>query len=210
LLLKTPVAFCGLNAGTGVQGSKHDLNMMAPLDPLGRVCIFCHIPHHAESGTALAPPVAWESVSTRTFIPYNSFTFDAAIGNVVIGPTLMCLSCHDGIVASDTHPNLKSDAFGGAGVGISDDLRNDHPIGFDYLTIVQNKPNEYRPPNALWLDGNGSVTVSSSLHQGRFITCATCHDMHNTKNVSDSSNNYNYFIYSRQNKSSLCFSCHIK
>ena len=213
LLQNASNAICGVNAGTGVAGSKHDLNMLAPLDPSGKVCSYCHIPHHAEDGvgSTLAPPALMTAIaSSATFKPYNSITFDAAIDNVVMGPTIICLGCHDGVFASDTHPNLKSDLFGGAGVGINNDLSNDHPIGFNYQTIVNNKPNEYRSPDALWLDGNGNVTVRSVLYQGLYITCASCHDMHNSKNVSDANNSYNYFIYSRQKKSSLCFSCHIK
>lgn len=212
LCLGVTVAYCGPNAGTGVKGSKHDLNMftLQGQDPQGRICVYCHVPHHAEKGTALAPPFLWAATANKSFAPYASTTFDAFIEDLTMGPTKICLSCHDGTIASDTHPNLRSDAFGGAGVGMSSDLSNDHPIGFDYLKIVQSKPDDYKSPDALWNNGNGTVTVASCLYQGKYVTCATCHDMHNIKNVADPENSYNYFIYSRQKDSSLCLSCHLK
>ncbi|QEM66811.1 hypothetical protein FO488_00630 [Geobacter sp. FeAm09] len=182
----------------------------AQQDAQERICVYCHVPHHAEVGTTLTPPALWAGTQNKSFIPYVSPTFDAVIEDLVVGPTKICLSCHDGVIASDTHPNLKSDLFGGTGVGIGSNLGNDHPIGFNYLKIVQEKPNDYKPPNELWQDGNGTTTVASGLFEGKYVTCATCHDMHNTKNVSDANNSYNYFVYSRQKDSSLCRSCHRK
>lgn len=208
-LLNTTAAFCGLNAGTGLRGSKHDMSIQSP-DPQGRLCIFCHIPHHASDGTTLAPPVWAGTMQNKYFIPYNSTTLDANIEDVVMGPTLMCLTCHDGVIAGDSHPNLRADNFGGAGVGIGNDLSNDHPIGFNYLTVIENNPYDFKLPETIWLDGIGGISVINSLYQGKYMTCASCHDMHNTKNVSDAINSYNYFVYSRQNNSSLCLSCHNK
>ncbi|KAB0666653.1 hypothetical protein F6V25_04335 [Oryzomonas japonica] len=209
--LNATAAFCGWYAGTGVSGSKHDLNMFSSSSDLQeRVCIYCHVPHHAAGDTLASTPVWDEVKSGKVFTPYKSATFDATVVDPLVGPTRLCLSCHDGVVASDNHPNLRSDSYGGAGIAINGDLSNDHPVGFSYLEVVNNKPNAYRSPNALWLDGNGSVTVASCLYNNAIVTCVTCHDPHNKKNVSDPNNTYNYFVYSRQAHSSLCQSCHIK
>lgn len=205
------IAHCGMHAGTGIIGSKHDLNAFneGQKDPQGRICAYCHVPHHAE-GSVLAPGALWDAISAdKTFKPYESATFDAAVPDNLIGATRICLSCHDGTIASDSHPSLRQDSFGGTGVGAQTDLSNDHPIGIDYVAVVEANSG-YKSPKALWLDGNGVVTVQSVLHEGRYITCATCHDMHNKHNVSDENFTYNYFVYSRQAKSSLCLSCHDK
>jgi hypothetical protein len=204
-------AFCGMNAGTGITGSKHDLNMFATMgtaDPQGRICFYCHVPHHAE-GDTLAPGALWDETKNKYFKPYQSQTFDSVIVDPLIGPTKICLSCHDGKIASDAHPGLKSDDFGKTGVGINADLSNDHPVGLDYQAVFTTNKG-YKTPDAKWQDGNGRVTIRSVLYDGKYLTCATCHDMHNGNNVADTNNTYNYFVYSRQSKSSLCLSCHDK
>lgn len=197
-----------MNAGTGIIGSKHDLNAFShtTADEQERVCVYCHVPHDAQ-GSTLSPTALWVTQPNRTFTPYKSETFDANVPNNLVGPTIMCLSCHDGVIASDTHPNLLVDTYGGAGVGVNYDLSNDHPIGIDYLEIVARK-SHYKTPYAFWMDGDGLTTIKSVLYDGKYITCATCHDMHNKHNVSDPQNSYNYLVYSRQAKSSLCVSCH--
>src|SRR6185369_13049061 len=44
------VAFAGIEAGTGVNGSLHDMTLVVgqSADAMGRVCVFCHTPHHAK------------------------------------------------------------------------------------------------------------------------------------------------------------------
>jgi hypothetical protein len=202
-------AHCGMWAGTGMPGSKHDLNMFTQTpDPQGRVCIYCHIPHHAEGGTLFNTPL-WEAqAQAKYFLPYNTTTFDSTVTDPLIGPSRMCLTCHDGSIAADTHPNLYNDNYNGAGVGVGSNLSNDHPIGMDYYESMAKHPHDFNDPNERWLDG--IMTVSSGFYNARYVTCATCHDMHNQKNVADPANTYNYFIYSRQANSSLCRSCHNK
>jgi hypothetical protein len=73
--------------------------------------------------------------------------------DIAIGPTRLCMSCHDGTIAPDQHygnTGLKtgltenipgmgvgSTWLGGPGVGSgAAGLTNDHPVGFNYDTVA--------------------------------------------------------------------------
>lgn len=207
LALSHANAWCGPNAGTGITGSKHDLNFAVKPDYQGRVCIYCHIAH--EPGGPSQAPLWQLSDSQGTFIPYKSATYDPGEVDIIAGPSRLCLSCHDGVIAHETHPGLSGDNFGQTGVGANQNLANDHPIGFDFIAAAEER-HGIRPAETRWLDGKSSRKVLDSLYKGRIMTCATCHDMHNINNVADADNTYNYFVYSRQKGSSLCLTCHDK
>jgi len=154
-------------AGSGVSGSRHDINKFASEnaglsvtpDSQERVCAFCHTPHHAyakdmtgasSTGTTADYLPLWShELTAKAYTPYASSTLQASIGDPLIGPSRLCMSCHDGVIAVDTHyqnlgaeatksPQLTGDTFsstaalsGAVGAGTS--LAGDHPIGFDYL-----------------------------------------------------------------------------
>jgi hypothetical protein len=132
-------------------------------DSMARVCVFCHTPHNAAvTGFDSSNYPLWNhdvSVNTQ-YTPYtwatplnagdgsgNAATDFTIVGNqAIIGPSRLCLSCHDGLIAVDEHNGSVTNAFGnGAQAGthgpisaranIGTDLSNDHPIGFDYNAI---------------------------------------------------------------------------
>lgn len=146
------MVFAGLLAGTGVNGSLHDMNYYAPTkggqpDTYERVCIYCHTPHNAvvkdpndPLGTKFLP--LWNhDFSTLTFTAYNWATPDNlpfTIADTLVGPSRLCMSCHDGATAVDQHGGAMPSAgsiklSGDRAVGRSGDLTDDHPIGFDYI-----------------------------------------------------------------------------
>jgi hypothetical protein len=162
----TAVAFCVIGVavaafgapGDGIIGGPHDLRSLAGNNTTdagtgGRVCAYCHTPHHAVSGTSYLPLWA-RTIDTQTFTtPYVSTTIDAAelkesTSDKAIGPTRLCMSCHDGSIAADQHYGqsgatvLTGDVFSttpgsGAGVGASPGgLSNDHPVGFSYSDVA--------------------------------------------------------------------------
>ena len=77
-------------AGSGIKGSKHDLSSLTGLDsfypsvrpdngakdPLDRICIWCHAPHHAmvtaDSGGINYLPLWNHEVTTQTYTVYES------------------------------------------------------------------------------------------------------------------------------------------
>jgi hypothetical protein len=149
VLMATP-AFAGLEARTGVNGSLHDMNTYVggTDDVYGRVCVFCHTPHNADITVGEAAPLWNHELTAATFLPYEWATPENAtlvIADPMVGPSRLCLSCHDGVVAVDQHgpavPFAGSASLsGGRGdIGNTGDLfglTDDHPIGFSYVDAV--------------------------------------------------------------------------
>jgi len=149
MMVATP-AFAGLEARTGVNGSLHDMNTYVPGvdDVYARVCVFCHTPHNADITVAESAPLWNHELTQAEFLPYEWATPENAgliIDDPLIGPSRLCMSCHDGVVAVDQHgPAVPFDGTanlsGGRGdIGNSGDLfglTDDHPIGFSYVDAV--------------------------------------------------------------------------
>jgi hypothetical protein len=203
---------------TGIIGSPHDMNTVGSglaADVQGRACAFCHTPHHTVDLGGTYNPLWSHNVTTMTgVIPYSSPTFDAEInGSLIdplIGPSRLCMSCHDGSIAPDQHygtadtgasGRFASDDFSpytgldkNIAVGLGSKFSNDHPIGFDILKTLQtDNVGAFRANLATtaqwWAKGAVDATtkpISAGLFvQGpaQFMTCATCHDVHNKDNA---------------------------
>ncbi len=221
---------------TGVQGSIHDMNKYtgATPDNQGRVCAFCHTPHHAATDGNDYLPLWSHVLPTTAYVPYNTATLDATIdpSTMMEGPSKLCMSCHDGAIAVDTHysttdngtKHLSGDSFGNAALAENASLSNDHPIGFVFDAIAggladgtpggtTDKDNYIKNSAAKYTDNpDTTMTIASRLYagsQGSIMTCATCHDVHNKKNADDPSKT-NYLLLSPNTDSKLCLSCHIK
>jgi cytochrome c553 len=156
------VAFAAGEPGTGVLGSVHDMRTATGSGPGSdgtndRVCAFCHTPHHAYQGSDPNEyyPLWSRTLDVQNFTPYASSTINAIdwASDIAIGPTRLCMSCHDGTIAVDQHygsiatgsskflgeNNVGLDGvwMGGAGIGAgAAGLSNDHPVGFNYDTIA--------------------------------------------------------------------------
>lgn len=156
-----PSAFAAYTGapGEGVVNSVHDMRLLslAAEAPNNRVCAFCHTPHHSylPNDPSEYYPLWSRQLDTQTFIPYASSTINAIdwAPDIAIGPSRLCMSCHDGTIAPDQHygnigflPPLDetvhgmdqgSTWLGGPGVGSgSAGLSNDHPIGFNYDRVA--------------------------------------------------------------------------
>lgn len=155
-------AFAGATPGSGVVGSIHDMNLYTgvTVDSQGRVCAFCHTPHHALTEGNDYLPLWSHTIPNTTYEAYVSATIDATItpSTMMDGPSKLCMSCHDGSIAVDTHYNttgtktLSTDAFGdvpSAAIAKTASLSNDHPIGFIFDQSdggVANGPITGNPP----------------------------------------------------------------
>ena len=146
-------AFGAAARGDGVIGGPHDMTTYGYVDNQDRVCAFCHTPHHAASTGGEYLPLWSRAEDTKPFnVAYNSSTINAsalqeATSDKAIGPTRLCMSCHDGTIAPDQHygasagaATLTGDNYSlvgnGAGVGAgAAGLTNDHPVGFDYVAV---------------------------------------------------------------------------
>ena len=203
-----------VGAGAGVLGSVHDMNNVGggiAKDNQGRVCAFCHTPHHAIDSTDPNAgdymPLWSHKLTTQGFTQYDSGTFDAGkVGNIepLAGPTRLCMSCHDGEIAPDQHyggantgNKFTGNEFVGLewqiGIGAAGALNRTHPIGFNLADAIaaDTAGSNAGSVNSGFVDGiatgtffKGSTTktIQSQLYNG-IMTCATCHDVHNKDNV---------------------------
>lgn len=152
--VSTPVA-------AQVAGTKHNLGTSAggtgvnQFSGTAEICVFCHTPHGAD--TSAAVPL-WNRTlpapgSFQTYDSLGTSSLDgktAPVGSVSIA----CLSCHDGVTSMSAVLNAPGsgttgDAAWTAGTwsganqtggalaaglitNLTQDLRNDHPIGIQY------------------------------------------------------------------------------
>ncbi|TGU70286.1 cytochrome C [Geomonas terrae] len=222
LTLGASLAYGYTADGGGVVGSKHDMNMLsgAAPDAQGRVCAFCHTPHHKVEATELDYNPLWShKVNVDTsFAPYESVTFNSTIaGDPLAGPSRLCMSCHDGVIAVDQHygntgtalgGKITADGFGDIAIGKFADLSNDHPIGFD-LNGIHTKDagirDTLKAPNNTTLNTQPITTLGFNNGKGQLLmTCASCHDVHNKDNKDTA------FLYEKQLNSQFCVMCHDK
>ena len=197
-------ALAGIPAGTGVNGSLHDMTKVVPgtADTMGRVCVYCHTPHHAvvSQGSSNLPLWNHEITADNQFLPYqwatpnnsNGGAFD--IFDPVAGPSRLCMSCHDGSIAIDEHGPAFAQGGGtkigdwgtthdGAGrANLGKDLSNTHPIGFDYNAIAafRNSKAQNASASASTALNSGAEIVDSSKGYALTITPSTTAGQYNT------------------------------
>ncbi len=200
-----------------------------------QVCVFCHTPH---GGNASAP--LWNrQMPTSSWTHYDSSTLTSVVGSNPTRPvsaeSLMCLSCHDGSIATNRVLNppdgltgvnapQPSTQFGDSeivgipgvfnriGAGPADpfgvgDLSDDHPISFDYQDVLDSG------------EDNGFHTVANARTAGvRFfpldaaggsyrVECSSCHDPHVDY---ETNTQYKPFLVASNDGSALCKACHNK
>lgn len=172
----------------GVLGSKHDFSMLT-----GRAadaCGACHVPHVQ----AVKPKSGEGEPFSLAFYRMGGQREVLVPDRYMPGPTsLICLSCHNGAVASSTvassHVLLSTHR---AGFDIGGFSTRDHPIGVEYPVNQEG----YRPRAQVLQSG------TIPLPQGR-MECITCHDPHNAAGVEK-------MLVMSNRRSALCLSCHEK
>jgi len=227
VISQVAVAVAGQAPGTGSVGSVHDMNTFAVVinDSMGRVCAFCHTPHHADSSAGMlwVKPLDQQASGLT---PYTWSTFDnkkiPQNLDPLTGPSRLCMTCHDGSIAIDAHgTTMPSDYV------ISTNLNITHPIGFSYddamaargsgelvdkhqqfasSLAVSNVPGQYNTVTRA-----SGISIVQVLYAGSIVTCASCHDVHNKDNVGpDPGHNYNFLLWAKEENSLICLSCHQK
>ena len=181
-----------------IVNSKHNLSVTGPgevkASSESEICIFCHTPHSSLPSTPL-----WNKDEPGyTYTLYHSSTVQAAPGQPD-GSSILCLSCHDGTTAlgSVMSREVSIEFTGGITVipdgasHLSTDLRDDHPISFDYTTGLAAADGQLKDP--------ASILPPVMLERGR-LQCTSCHDPH--RNLTGE-----FLVVTRQ-FSELCLSCH--
>ncbi len=186
-------------ADDSIVNSAHDLSAMGP-GPIravdeSRICIFCHTPHNAAPQTPL-----WNRENPRThYRIYESSTTDARIDQPS-GPSKMCLSCHDGsmalgnvLSAPTPHPIVTTARTIPPGTkDLTNDLSDDHPVGFRYDRALANADSQVRPPEVI--SGELPLGAHGEVH------CTTCHDPHD--------NELGSFLRISDRMATICVTCH--
>lgn len=159
------------------------------------VCIFCHAPHNAAPQTPL-----WNRHNPTTYYRiYASSTLDARMDQPG-GASKMCLSCHDGSIAlglvlsrGETDPIVMNQPFMPTGPSnLTNDLSDDHPIGFRFDRQLSNRDRQLRSPDL--------VSQRVKLGNRGEVECVACHDPHN--------NELGNFLRVTDRQSALCNTCH--
>lgn len=162
-------------------------------------CVSCH-DVHAHKGAAKGAYFLRRNVSGKPFCLICHDVDDR--GHLFIGAThggqfrvsdattrvdpitLLCIECHD-----DRIDSLAGAV--GAGTWSHFSGRLNHPIGVSYRDSYRNKPHAYVPP--------GVIREEVELFDGK-IGCGTCHNRFAGKN---------FMLVMSNERSRLCFSCHI-
>ncbi len=184
-----------------------------------RVCVFCHTPHNANPNVR---PLWNRDVPTDTYKLYDttvSATLNATV-NQPQGDSLLCLSCHDGVIAinallnggTPTMPAL-GDQLGdvyypGSPYGMAkniggnypanptvNDLSNDHPVSFTFDAALVGADGALQLP-----PGGDPVRLRGVT--GDQVECTSCHNPHD--------NQYGGFLVTPNTQSAMCLTCHLK
>lgn len=165
---------------SGLVGSPHDFTTggAEPRD----LCLPCHTPHLTQ---ARRPLLDQRPEAREPWRAYRS-------GSVELdNASLMCLSCHDGVIASDIYSRAHSLALaeqvGTSRLG-SQALRS-HPLGIEYPAGRA----DYHPAE--------QVTSRGLPLPGGRIQCTTCHDPHNR-------GRHDGLLVISNRRSALCLACH--
>jgi predicted CXXCH cytochrome family protein len=182
-----------------IANSKHDLSAYGPGPIRGvdeeRICVFCHTPHNAKPQTPL-----WNRFSpTQYYRVYRSSTTEARIDQPS-GPSKMCLSCHDGSLAiglvlsrpASDPITMTTYTLGPGQTNLTNDLSDDHPIGFRYDRALSKADPQLHDPQ--------QISRQLDLGPHNEVHCTTCHDPHN--------NELGNFLRIPIRRGVLCTTCH--
>jgi predicted CXXCH cytochrome family protein len=196
------VMVCGVTPGVFAQNvedlahTKHNLSVSGPGSVRAltetRTCVFCHTPHNA---SPLSP--LWnKALDAQVYSVYTSPTLKAGPLPQPAGPTKLCLSCHDGTIATGTIVSPAGNiAMAGSGLlpagspsNFGVDLGAHHPVSFPYGSALPNAGLASSPP--------------PELHYGAKdeVHCTTCHDPHQDP--------FGAFLRKDNRYAALCTTCH--
>lgn len=185
ILIAMALAAAALSTRGGIVGSKHDFSDQT--GSRGQVCQPCHHPHTPRGQVPLWAPSGGKQPA---FALYQSPNQELGSGD------LMCLSCHDGAIASEIYGRTegvvvsqvgRSTVAHGASPG---PLIGSHPVGVRY----PDHERKYHPRSVVTSD------KTIKLPNGR-VTCLSCHDPHGTVG-------HEAMVVKSNAGSRLCLSCH--
>ena len=199
VLALAALPICVASTKLSVIGSKHDLSVSGggPVkSSTAEACTFCHASHNV---TPNVTPLWNHTLSSQTYTTYTSSTYNSGAQTPGAGSSKLCLSCHDGTIASGqtvanglistTGSMPAADVFGS-------NLATSHPVsmvpaddGQLASTLFANPPTTKDP--------------SVKLVSGK-VECTTCHDPH----VQNNDPAVPMFLVRSNAGGLLCTACH--
>lgn len=173
----------------------------------GKICVSCHTP--LESDAALSVPVWDEGGAASSYRLYGSPAAQAARLSPS-GNSKVCLSCHDGAVATDRSSGPTGSWLIPAVKGVENTLLNHHAVGFVYDGEIATPYGRLFDPGARSVTiGTGEQsrtgTIASVLLYDRRMECQSCHDVHNTFTVGTKK-----LVKASTDGRTICLACHDK
>ncbi len=182
-----------------------DIPDMFPLDWAGKMtCATCHDPHSSSRNQYLRTEARGRDFCVlchTSFLPLDDphigtisiahsksgvYDSDSPWAQILDPISLECLSCHDGVIASDASYKI----VGGDAVTYERDGLS-HPVGMDYRKSAMNDRE---------LRDVGALSPYIALYDGK-VGCASCHNPYSSQHRMLTMNNAG---------SALCLECHIK
>jgi hypothetical protein len=163
----------------GVEGSVHDFsfdawNVSTRTGASSGSCNVCHAAHNTDPGQIA--PLWRHGISSQTFTPYENSTFQATTtwsGGRPNGPSLACLSCHDGVTALNS--TLTSAGTSGPidpAAAIGTDLHTTHPISFTYDAALATLDGELEDPTSYVIGTPKTTGINGDPTKTLFVTTA--------------------------------------
>jgi predicted CXXCH cytochrome family protein len=173
-----------LAAGGGIESSPHDFTFTTDQVHVG--CAACHHPH-----TPTGVPARWQLGPERTR-PFLLYQTRAGLPD---RSTLICLSCHDGVVATEIPVGTGATVVSqiGRSHGVSGERLSvsfgSHPVGVPYAE----RERKFVP--------KATVEAGGIRLPGGRVECISCHDPHGTSGIK-------HLLVKSDRRSALCLSCH--
>ncbi len=203
VLVMAILSAAGLMAQGGDVIGVHDLSVGSGSPATGRLpgsCRYCHAPHNGIGG---ATPLWNQKLSKEIYNTYNSSTYKGMDAQPSpTGPSVLCLSCHDGTVAPG-----QTQAYGSVPMSgkmktadiFGPNLQSSHPI--DMILPLKDAPELAASlvSSGKTMDKTGAVKLINGN-----IECTTCHNPHVQATDRVSQN----FLVVDSSSGQLCLACH--
>lgn len=202
--------------GQGLRKSHHDFSEI--FGNGNEICKPCHTPNK-DIQEAVNNPLWDHKIDSVGYQMYTSYAIKGMSGQPT-GISKLCLSCHDGTFAPDSHgANAKVlNIFDRQNLRTS--IRKDHPVSFVYDSILANKNKYLYDPNKT-PSGLGN-TIAIDLLENNRMECTSCHDVHIFRNTQGDCTGCHIIeegkilftkslsLWQSNDRSSFCFICHKK
>ena len=202
--------------GDGIAGSAHDFGTGLIAGETPGTCTYCHTPHMASNQALLwnqqaqSTTYSWTNAATTGGTAYASI-----VSATNIGPSVKCLSCHDGTTTAGDMGwfNATADPGGSTNVTvtadyvvgtIAGDMDGNHPVSMPFPLggVASTYNGSTTGASALLSDwvadpeavgirlfsdnlGVGATIQAGGLSGEAGIECSSCHDPHNGGSVKD-------------------------